>query len=639
MFEKLKEYWLYIILWLIALWALAYAYVHTQNSQKWAEIESANFDAMTTALSRSDKLKKSSTVANDLLQANWWRTIWKYKIDDSKVSYVIWETYSDIFENKKTLDVLSNLSDIEEWQLRTILIAQPAVEVEWNESEVIVWLNSDKSIEIWWWTISQEDVKDTADELKWYNVSAIWYTTFETEQEAKDFRDSYFSSYEIYEIWNTWKYMILTQYNTTTWWEIDSTTTSPVPTSLSNSWNVEIQTTYSWIQNNLRALLAEATALLADEYFDNHETEYNQFIARANAINANIDSINEENKNDKNTEITALINTLKSDILEILPCPNTDQERNSSWICEDVLYVASNWITIKAKDFAIWWKEYTLNWVSYYVASSKWDIESKLFTNYQKTERREWSDASKIITTKVTDMSSLFARSRSSDKTFNDDISTWDTSNVTTMERMFLWNYLFNQDISHWDTSNVTNMNYMFHAWRSAYWAFNQPIWSWDVSHVTSMSQMFYNQANFNQNIWSWNVSNVTTMWWMFECAWFDNWWSDSIRNWNTWNVTDMSNMFWCWQLEKSIFNQPINNWDVSHVTNMNGMFARNWNFNQPLNNWNTSSLTTMWTMFYRTWFNQDISMWNTTNITNYNRFDWANMWWWQASKKPIFQS
>ena len=313
MFEKLKEYWLYIILWLIALWALAYAYVQTQNSQKWAEIESANFDAMTTALSRSDKLKKSSTVANDLLQANWWRSIWKYKIDDSKVSYVIWETYSDIFENKKTLDVLSNLSDIEEWQLRTILIAQPAVEVEWNESEVIVWLNSDKSIEIWWWTISQENVKDIADELKWYNVSAIWYTTFDTEQEAKDFRDSYFSSYEIYEIWNTWKYMILTQYNTT-WWEIDSTTASPIPTSLSNSWNVEIQTTYSWIQNNLRALLAEATALLADEYFDNHETEYNQFIARANAINANIDSINEENKNDKNTEITALINTLKDDI-------------------------------------------------------------------------------------------------------------------------------------------------------------------------------------------------------------------------------------------------------------------------------------------------------------------------------------
>jgi surface protein len=41
----------------------------------------------------------------------------------------------------------------------------------------------------------------------------------------------------------------------------------------------------------------------------------------------------------------------------------------------------------------------------------------------------------------------------------------------------------FNQDISSWDVSNVTNMNYMFASGSS----FNQDISSWDVSNVTNM--------------------------------------------------------------------------------------------------------------------------------------------------------
>ena len=216
MFEKLKEYALYIILWLIALWALAYAYLQTSNSQKWAEIESANLDAMTVAMSKSDKLKKNSTVAEDLLNANWWKTIWKYKIDSNKVSYVIWETYNSIFDNKKMLDISSDVADIEDWQLRTILIAQPATKVN-GEDINTVHLNNDKSLTVWSNTISHENLNEVADELKWYNVWAIGYTTFATEQEAKDFRDTYFSSYEIYEIWETWTFAILKEYNDWLW--------------------------------------------------------------------------------------------------------------------------------------------------------------------------------------------------------------------------------------------------------------------------------------------------------------------------------------------------------------------------------------------------------------------------------------
>ena len=36
---------------------------------------------------------------------------------------------------------------------------------------------------------------------------------------------------------------------------------------------------------------------------------------------------------------------------------------------------------------------------------------------------------------------------------------------------------------------------------------FNQDISSWDVSNVNTMSHMFVNASSFNQNIGSWDVS------------------------------------------------------------------------------------------------------------------------------------
>jgi len=109
-------------------------------------------------------------------------------------------------------------------------------------------------------------------------------------------------------------------------------------------------------------------------------------------------------------------------------------------------------------------------------------------------------------TTGITDMEFLFADY----STFNEDISSWDTSSVTDMRGMFFRAYAFNQDIGSWDTSKVKYMSDMF---GQAY-AFNQDIGDWDVSRVEPIrfSGMFAEATSFNQDLSGWCVYQATSM-------------------------------------------------------------------------------------------------------------------------------
>ena len=259
-----------------------------------------------------------------------------------------------------------------------------------------------------------------------------------------------------------------------------------------------------------------------------------------------------------------------------------------------------------------------------------------------------------IVTTHMTNMSEMFT----SAITFNQDISSWDTSSVTNMNLMFFnvpmfnqnigaWNTsnvtsmynmffnasVFNQPIGSWDTSNVTNMYSMFCDAQ----AFNQPIGSWNTSNVHSMRSMFSNAIMFNQPIGSWNTSNVSDMYGMFSNASAFN---QNIGSWNTSNVTDMSIMFGgasafnqligSWNTSKvivmyglfsnaSAFNQPLNSWDTSKVSDMTGMFSGASAFNQPIGSWDTSKVTSMAYMFSNaSVFNQNISSWQVYGLNSH---------------------
>ena len=90
---------------------------------------------------------------------------------------------------------------------------------------------------------------------------------------------------------------------------------------------------------------------------------------------------------------------------------------------------------------------------------------------------------------------------------FNQDISGWDTSNVTNMTETFKGATLFNQPLNSWDVSNVITMGSMF----TGASAFNRPLDLWDVSNVTDMNFMFMDASAFNQDLTWWCVADIKT--------------------------------------------------------------------------------------------------------------------------------
>ena len=207
---------------------------------------------------------------------------------------------------------------------------------------------------------------------------------------------------------------------------------------------------------------------------------------------------------------------------------------------DQVIYLSSNGITIRCPN-ANDGDTGTIGGTTYTKLKSDATIQDFKNANVQN-----------ICTSGITDMTNIFNTTEGAvfNTNFNENITHWDTSNVTSMSSMFVGSSSFNRDLSAWDTSNVTNMSFMFNNAD----AFNQDIGGWDVSNVTNMNSMFRDTLVFNPNIGGWDVSSVTDMASMFRFA--------------------------------DAFNQDIGDWDVSSVTDMASMFRSATAFDQDLSGW-----------------------------------------------------
>ena len=192
-------------------------------------------------------------------------------------------------------------------------------------------------------------------------------------------------------------------------------------------------------------------------------------------------------------------------------------------------------------------------------------IEGSFFA-YKKCEPKECYDLSKLNTSKITNMASLFSKSL-----FNGDISQWDTSKVTNMSSMFEGAKNFNSSL-YWDASNVTSMDFMF-AYAEK---FNSPISLTTSELLVDTTGMFQGATNFNQPLKSFNTSNVTNMYGMFqEATKFDQ-----EINFDTSKVLNMGSFLFC----ANAFSKPIN-FNVSNTTNLNYMLEDTTAFIKKYNN------------------------------------------------------
>lgn len=202
---------------------------------------------------------------------------------------------------------------------------------------------------------------------------------------------------------------------------------------------------------------------------------------KRNSTSKEVKGLDVKKSNEENKNLPNIIKALVFSVIILIIFIAYHLIYNTAIGAKNPVYLDDNGVTIKAHKWAKVGDEGIINGVLYTIV----DLQ-EIYNMYQgenlyrkaKKWKKEESSliANRVCTTFITDMSWIFEDYH----TFNQDISSWDVSNVSNMTAMFNEASSFNKDISAWDVSNVIYMNNMFKGATS----FNQDISGWDVSNV-----------------------------------------------------------------------------------------------------------------------------------------------------------
>ena len=158
-----------------------------------------------------------------------------------------------------------------------------------------------------------------------------------------------------------------------------------------------------------------------------------------------------------------------------------------------------------------------------------------------------------------------------------------DTSNVTTMERMFqsfaYYSFDFRLDLSNWNTSNVTSFEGMFYEFGYQTTSLSINLSNWNTSNATTMEKMFYYTGNNDMflnlvGLNDFDTSSVTNMSEMFyEIGGMAVELDFDFSSWNTSNVTNFSKMFGSVGYLANSIRIDLSNWNTSNAVNIQDMF------------------------------------------------------------------
>jgi len=213
-FEKIKEYWLYLILLTLWLWLLIIAFLWYNSAKEWSKVYVKITNQIIDWATVNDTIKDKSTIWNKIINQINSFNFNDYSIDSWYITYSLWEDLDTIILNENfTNDISAYINyNLPVWKLRLVLVTKNnPLTLNWNYF-VNLWKNNVLT-DIWWAWIEYiaDDLHQLTFKQKWFeDLWWFWFWPFNNISEAEKFQNAYFSHHSyIIKTNNSWIYQYI----------------------------------------------------------------------------------------------------------------------------------------------------------------------------------------------------------------------------------------------------------------------------------------------------------------------------------------------------------------------------------------------------------------------------------------------